>query len=96
MLPLQLDLGDHVTDYVIKYQPAKLQALEGNWTSTNTGYDVFAIPDMSQQKDKVLITIPKLGSYIAKDLSGNPPHLACYSPQRLTDPICGPCPGASG
>jgi cytochrome d ubiquinol oxidase subunit I len=73
LLPLQLDLGDHTADYVIKYQPAKLEALEGNWTSTNTGYNVFAIPDMSQQRDKVLITVPKLGSYIAKDLSGNTP-----------------------
>jgi cytochrome d ubiquinol oxidase subunit I len=73
LLPLQLDLGDHTADYVIKYQPAKLEAIEGNWTSTNTGYNVFAIPDMSQQKDKVLITVPKLGSYIAKDLSGNTP-----------------------
>jgi cytochrome d ubiquinol oxidase subunit I len=73
LLPLQLELGDHTADYVIKYQPAKLEALEGNWTSTNTGYNVFAIPDMNQQKNKVLITIPKLGSYIAKDLSGNTP-----------------------
>jgi cytochrome d ubiquinol oxidase subunit I len=74
LLPLQLMLGDHVAAYVIRYQPAKLQAIEGNWTSTNTGYNVFAIPDMTQQKDKVLITIPKLGSVLgAKDLSGNTP-----------------------
>jgi cytochrome d ubiquinol oxidase subunit I len=73
LLPLQLDIGDHVASYAVKYQPAKLEAIEGNWTSTNTGYNVFAIPDMSQQDNKVLITIPKLGSYIAKDLSGNTP-----------------------
>ncbi|HEV7962331.1 MAG TPA: cytochrome ubiquinol oxidase subunit I, partial [Actinoplanes sp.] len=73
LLPLQLDLGDHTAGYVIKYQPAKLEALEGNWTSTNTGYNVFAIPDMSQQRNKVVITVPRLGSYIAKDLSGNTP-----------------------
>ncbi|HEY2765761.1 MAG TPA: cytochrome ubiquinol oxidase subunit I [Pseudonocardiaceae bacterium] len=54
-------------------------------------------PDMSQQKDTVLITIPKLGSVFgAKDLSGTPPLPACYSPRRLTDPICGPFSGASG
>jgi cytochrome d ubiquinol oxidase subunit I len=74
LLPLQLDLGDQVANYVVAYQPAKLQAIEGNWTSTNTGYNVFAIPDMSQQDNKVLITVPLLGSYLgAKDLSGNTP-----------------------
>jgi cytochrome d ubiquinol oxidase subunit I len=73
LLPLQLDLGDHTTAYVIKYQPAKLEAFEGNWTSTNTGYNVLAIPDMDQQRNKLLITVPKLGSYFAKDLSGNTP-----------------------
>jgi cytochrome d ubiquinol oxidase subunit I len=73
LLPLQLDLGDHTAGYVITYQPAKLEALEGNWTSTNTGYNVLVIPDMSQQRNKAVITVPKLGSYIAKDLSGNTP-----------------------
>jgi cytochrome d ubiquinol oxidase subunit I len=73
LLPLQLDLGDHTAGYVITYQPAKLEALEGNWTSTNTGYNLLVIPDMSQQRNKAVITVPKLGSYIAKDLSGNTP-----------------------
>jgi cytochrome d ubiquinol oxidase subunit I len=71
MVPLQLDLGDHVYgDYVARYQPAKAEAIEGNWTSSNTGYNVFVIPDESGQRNRVMITIPKLGSYIAKDLSG--------------------------
>jgi cytochrome d ubiquinol oxidase subunit I len=72
LLPIQLDLGDHVaTQVVAKYQLSKLEAWEGNWGSTNTGYNVFAIPDPSHQRDTVLITVPKLGSYIAKDLSGH-------------------------
>jgi cytochrome bd ubiquinol oxidase subunit I len=71
LIPLQLDLGDHVYgEYVIKYQPAKAEAIEGNWNSTNTGYNIFVIPDVSQQRDRVMITVPKLGSYIAKNLSG--------------------------
>jgi cytochrome bd ubiquinol oxidase subunit I len=74
LLPVQLDVGDHVAGEVVaKYQLPKLEAMEGNWTSTNTGYNVFVIPDMSEQRDLVMITIPKLGSYIAKDLSGNTP-----------------------
>jgi cytochrome bd ubiquinol oxidase subunit I len=71
LLPVQLDVGDHVAgDVVAKYQLPKLEAMEGNWNSDNTGYNVFVIPDISQQRDLVTISIPKLGSYIAKDLSG--------------------------
>lgn len=72
LVPLQLDIGDHVYgDYVIKYQLTKAEAIEGNWNSTNTGYNIFVIPDVSQQRDRVMISVPKLGSYIAKDLSGH-------------------------
>jgi cytochrome bd ubiquinol oxidase subunit I len=72
LLPVQLDVGDHVAgDVVAKYQLPKLEALEGNWNSRNTGYNVFVIPDPSQQRDKVMITVPLLGSWIAKDLSGH-------------------------
>jgi cytochrome bd ubiquinol oxidase subunit I len=74
LLPVQLDVGDHVAgDVVGKYQLPKLEAMEGNWGSTNTGYNLFVIPDMSQQRDLVMITVPKLGSYISKDLSGHTP-----------------------
>jgi cytochrome bd ubiquinol oxidase subunit I len=74
LLPVQLDVGDHVAgDVVGKYQLPKLEAMEGNWNSRNTGYNVFVIPDMGEQRDKVQITIPLLGSYISKDLSGHTP-----------------------
>jgi len=75
LLPLQLDVGDHVAgNYVAKYQLSKLEALEGNWDSTNTGYNIFAIPDPTHQRNKVLVTIPTIGSWIgAKDLSGKSP-----------------------
>jgi cytochrome bd ubiquinol oxidase subunit I len=74
LLPVQLDVGDHVaTEVVGKYQLTKLEALEGNWASTNTGYNLFVIPDMSGQRDLVRITVPLVGSYIGKDLSGHTP-----------------------
>ncbi|MEX0428536.1 cytochrome ubiquinol oxidase subunit I [Nocardioides sp. DS6] len=74
LLPFQLDVGDHVAgSYVGPHQLSKLEALEGNWDSTNTGYNLFVIPDMKNGRDKVKVTVPKVGSWIAKDLSGNTP-----------------------
>jgi cytochrome d ubiquinol oxidase subunit I len=74
LLPVQLDVGDHVAGEVVaKYQLTKLEALEGNWTSTNTGYNLFVIPDMAGQRDIVRVTVPLVGSYIGKDLSGHTP-----------------------
>lgn len=58
---------------VAQYQPAKAEAIEGNWTSTNTGYNLFVIPDVKNETNKVQITLPLLGSFIARDLSGNTP-----------------------
>ncbi len=73
--PLQLTVGDHVAvDVVGKYQPSKLQALEGNWVSTNTGYNLFVIPNVEQERNDVQVTIPWLGSAIIGDLSGKSPY----------------------
>lgn len=74
LVPLQLMVGDHVAgDVVAQYQLTKLEALEGNWGSTNTGYNVLVIPNMRTASNEVMITIPRLGSYVAKDLSGRTP-----------------------
>lgn len=71
LLPVQLAVGDHVaSDVVAAYQLPKLEAFEGNWDSTNTGYNVFVIPDQAGQRNVVQLTVPYLGSAIAKDLSG--------------------------
>ncbi|HEY3671248.1 MAG TPA: cytochrome ubiquinol oxidase subunit I [Acidimicrobiia bacterium] len=69
LIPLQLFLGDSVAGAVLPRQPGKAGAMEGNWDTPNTGYVIFAIPDMSGQRDTVKISIPCLGSYISKDLS---------------------------
>jgi cytochrome d ubiquinol oxidase subunit I len=71
LVPLQLMVGDHVAgDVVAEYQLPKFEALEGNWTSTNTGYNVFVIPNMATASNEVMITVPLLDSFISKDLSG--------------------------
>jgi cytochrome d ubiquinol oxidase subunit I len=66
-------LGDTVADYVGHYQPPKLQAIEGNWNSTNTGENLFIIPDQRAAKNTFMITLPCYGSALAKDWSCNTP-----------------------
>jgi cytochrome d ubiquinol oxidase subunit I len=71
LLPIQMYIGDGIVGtYVAKYQLPKLEALEGNWTSTNTGYNVLEIPDQGAAKNLWQVTIPWLGSAIAKDWTG--------------------------
>jgi len=70
-VPLQGFIGDNVAGYVAKYKLPELESMEGNFTSTNTGYNVFVIP--GHNKNDWQVTIPWLGSAIAKDWSGNTP-----------------------
>ena len=69
LLPLQLFLGDHVAAHELPYQLPKLEALEGNWESGNTGYVIFAIPDQQAERNLVEFSVPCLGSAIVKDLT---------------------------
>jgi cytochrome d ubiquinol oxidase subunit I len=74
IVPLQGYIGDHVAgDYVAKYKLPQLEAMEGNWDSTNTGYNVLVIPDQGGARNRWQVTIPWLGSAISKDWSGNTP-----------------------
>jgi cytochrome d ubiquinol oxidase subunit I len=73
LLPAQLMVGDNVASYLVTYQPSKLEALEGNWQNGNTGWVIFDIPDQAEAKNIVMLSVPWLGSAIAKDLSGKTP-----------------------
>jgi cytochrome d ubiquinol oxidase subunit I len=73
VVPLQGFLGDTVAGYVAKYKLPELEAIEGNWTSTNTGYNVLVIPNQGAAKNDWQVTIPWLDSAIAKDWSGHTP-----------------------
>jgi len=64
LIPIQLYLGDTLAVAMGGFQPAKIFALEGNWDSTNTGYNLFVIPNQDQQRNEVQISIPGLGSLI--------------------------------
>ena len=71
LVPLQIFVGDRTAGAVLPHQLSKLEALEGNWTSNNTGYLVFAIPDMQAERNIVQLNIPCFGSAINQDLSCN-------------------------
>ena len=66
LIPLQLWMGDTLAGQVLDFQPPKLIAFEGNWDSTNTGYNLFIIPDQEGQRNLVQIGIPCLGSLIVR------------------------------
>jgi cytochrome d ubiquinol oxidase subunit I len=56
----------------MKYQPAKLAAMEGIWeTQQGVGAVLFAIPDSKAQANRMEIAIPKLASfYLTHDWTG--------------------------
>ena len=63
--PLQLIIGDMHGLNTLKYQPAKVAAMEGIWdTEKGAGLRLFALPDPQSEKNHYEITIPHLTSLI--------------------------------
>jgi cytochrome d ubiquinol oxidase subunit I len=69
LLPVQVFLGDAVANHVFPYQASKAQAAEGHWTSGNTAFIIFAIPDQQAQRNIAQVSIPCVDSAFYKDLS---------------------------
>jgi cytochrome d ubiquinol oxidase subunit I len=69
-LPLQMFLGDSAANYVAKYKLPELLAMEGHWDSNSNGENIVIVPKPSQERNAWTLTIPWLGSAIAKDWSG--------------------------
>jgi cytochrome d ubiquinol oxidase subunit I len=64
LIPLQIVVGDLHGLNTLKYQPAKLAAMEGIWeTQSGVPAVLFAIPDQATQSNKYEISIPKLASF---------------------------------
>jgi cytochrome d ubiquinol oxidase subunit I len=72
LIPLQIVVGDLHGLNTLKYQPAKLAAMEGIWdTQQGVPAVLFAIPDQATQSNKYEISIPKLASfYLTHDWNG--------------------------
>lgn len=63
--PLELYTGDALGQEIIsEYQPAKLAAMEGNWDSENTGWNMAIIPDRDGEGNAFELTVPFAGSLI--------------------------------
>jgi cytochrome d ubiquinol oxidase subunit I len=64
-VPVQIVIGDLHGLGVLKYQPTKLAAIEGNWDRmSNMPLRLFAIPDEVAETNHYEIGIPKIGSWV--------------------------------
>lgn len=72
LIPVQIFLGDLHGLNTLKYQPAKVAAMEGIWhTEKGAPLTLFGFPDEDAQTTHMAIKIPKLASLIlVHDLDG--------------------------
>ncbi len=72
LIPVQILVGDMHGLNTLKYQPAKLAAMEGIWeTQQGVPAVLFAIPDQTTQSNHYEVAIPKLASfYLTHDWNG--------------------------
>jgi len=65
--PVQIELGDQHGLNTLKYEPAKIAAMEGHWRNT-PGQSVpliaFGLPDMAAETTRYALEVPHLGSLI--------------------------------
>jgi cytochrome d ubiquinol oxidase subunit I len=65
--PLQIFIGDLHGINTLKYQPAKIAAMEGIWeTEKGAALTLIGIPDEESESTKFAVKIPKLASIILK------------------------------
>ncbi|MCT6838451.1 MAG: cytochrome ubiquinol oxidase subunit I, partial [Bifidobacteriales bacterium] len=88
--PLQILAGDMHGLNTLKYQPAKIAAIEGDWISERRAPELlFGIPNMKTEHTDYAISVPLLGSLIlTHDINGKVPGLKDYpADQRAPSPI---------
>lgn len=66
LAPLQAFVGDQHGLNTLRYQPAKIAAIEGLWeTETNgTALNLFGLPDMQAETTRYALSVPHLGSLL--------------------------------
>jgi cytochrome d ubiquinol oxidase subunit I len=72
LIPVQIFVGDLHGLNTLKHQPAKIAAMEAIWeTGTNVPLVLFAIPDPTEKRNRLLLEIPDLASLIlTHDVAG--------------------------
>jgi cytochrome d ubiquinol oxidase subunit I len=80
--PAQIVMGDLHGLNTLKYQPAKIAALEGDWTHERDAPEIlFGLPDMRAETTRYAISLPYLGSLIlTHSLAGEVPGLKDFKP----------------
>lgn len=77
--PIQLAVGDQHGLNTLKYQPAKIAAIEGHWQNTpgvSVPLILFGVPDMTAEATRYALEIPYLGGLIlTHDVHGHIPGL---------------------
>jgi len=89
LIPLQIVVGDLHGLNTLKYQPAKLAAMEGIWeTQQGVPAVLFAIPDQATQSNKYEISIPKLASfYLTHDWNGEVKGIKDFAEHPPVGPV---------
>jgi cytochrome d ubiquinol oxidase subunit I len=87
--PLQVAMGDIHGLNTLKYQPAKIAALEGDWEPARDAPEIlFGIPDMRAEVTRYQISLPHLGSLIlTHDLNGRVPGLKEFKRAERPDSL---------
>jgi cytochrome d ubiquinol oxidase subunit I len=82
--PAQIVMGDIHGLNTLKYQPAKIAAMEGDWTTTKGApLILFGLPNMKTEHTDYAVEIPILGSLIlTHSLDGAVPGLKDFPPQN--------------
>lgn len=88
-VPLQVLFGDMQGLNTLKYQPAKLAAIEAHWNpERRAALTLFAIPDQQAQTNHAAIEVPLLGSLIlTHDVNGEVPGLKQWKPTDIAPVI---------
>ena len=89
LIPVQIVVGDLHGLNTLKYQPAKLAAMEGIWeTQKGVPAVLFAIPDQASQSNRYEIAIPKLASfYLTHDWNGEVKGLKDFDKTPPVKPV---------
>ncbi|MDN7355038.1 cytochrome ubiquinol oxidase subunit I [Acetobacter senegalensis] len=88
--PIQIMAGDAHGLNTLKYQPAKIAAMEGDWTSEGRAPELlFGIPNMKEERTDYAVKVPLLGSLIlTHSLEGKVPGLKDFPrDQRPPSPV---------
>lgn len=84
LIPIQIGVGDLHGVNTLKYQPAKIAAMEGIWqTQTGAPAVLFALPQAATQSNRFEMAVPKLASfYLTHDWNGEVQGITAFGDQH--------------